>query len=74
MALASGYCKFEARRKIAIDGFYDGVEAPSERAKSLARKMNFSPAELSDKYQLAYPFLQGDDLDAIKEATYLNQA
>lgn len=66
--LLQGIASLKQDGKIAIDGFYDGVEAPSERAKSLARQMNFSPAELSDKYQLAYPFLQGDDLDAIKEA------
>lgn len=55
------------RGKIAIEGFYDGIEEPTDRAKELAHQMNLSPEKLTEQYQLAYPLIPGNEINKIKE-------
>ncbi|MTV82735.1 M20/M25/M40 family metallo-hydrolase [Secundilactobacillus folii] len=66
--LIDGIASLRKNGKIAIEGFYDGVERPSERARELAHKMYFSADKIKQQYKLQYPFIQGDNLEAIKEA------
>ncbi len=66
--LIAGIASLHKDGKIAVEGFYDGVEEPTKRAKQLAHKMYYSPAKIKEEDHLEYPFIQGDDENAIKEA------
>ncbi|MFC6170261.1 M20/M25/M40 family metallo-hydrolase [Loigolactobacillus jiayinensis] len=66
--LIDGISSLHQHGKISVNGFYDGIAAPTQRAKNLAHKMYFAPEQLSRLYELKYPFLQGSDEDKIKEA------
>lgn len=66
--LIDGISSLHKDGKIAVDGFYDGIIEPSERAKQLAHKMYFSPQKIKAQYHLKYPFLPGNDEAKIKEA------